>query len=130
MLREGSYVMKARLILLLLCSALSASAAASVTLAWDASPDASVTGYRIYFGPASGAYTNSVAVGNVTNATLTNLKAGAIYYFAATAHDGSGLESAFSNETSYTPPLPPLPQVTGFRAVIASLARFLGFSAG
>ena len=85
---------------------------------------------RIYFGPASGAYTNSVAVGNVTNATLTNLKAGAIYYFAATAHDGSGLESAFSNETSYTPPLPPLPQVTGFRAVIASLARFLGFSAG
>lgn len=121
--------MKARLILLLLCSALSA-AAASVTLAWDASPDASVTGYRIYFGPASGAYTNSVAVGNVTNATVTSLKAGAIYYFAATAHDGSGLESAFSNETSYTPPVPMLPQVTGVRAVIASLARFFGFSAG
>ena len=114
----------------LLCLTSLIASAASVTLAWDASPDASVTGYRIYYGPASGAYTNSATVGNVTNATLTNLKAGAIYYFAATAYDGAGLESAFSNETSYTPPLQTLPTVTGFRSVIASIKRFFGFSAG
>lgn len=121
--------MKARLIFILLCSALSASAA-SVTLAWDASPDASVTGYRIYLGVASGAYTNAVVVGNVTNATLTNLTSGVTYYFAATAYDGNGLESAFSNETSYRPPLQTLPTVSGFRAVVASIKRFFGFSAG
>jgi len=104
-----------------------AASAATVTLAWDASPDASVTGYRIYYGPASGSYTNSTTVGNVTNATLTSLKAGAIYYFAATAYDGSGLESDFSNETSYTPPLP---QIGSIRRVLSSLKRWLGFNAG
>ena len=41
-------------------------AAGSVTLAWDASPDASATGYRVYYGGASGVYTNSATVGNVT----------------------------------------------------------------
>ena len=79
-------------------------AASSVTLAWDASLDASVTGYRIYYGPATASYTNSVAVGNVTNATITNLVSGATYFFAATASDASGLESDFSNETTYTVP--------------------------
>ena len=31
--------------------------------------------------------------------------AGALYYFGATAFDGQGLESDFSNETSYTVPV-------------------------
>lgn len=119
--------MKVTVLFFLLCATLSASAA-SVTLAWDASPDASVTGYRIYYGVASGSYTNSATVGNVTNATLTNLSSGVHYYFAATAYDGVGNESVFSNETSYTPPVQTLPAVSGFRAVIASIVRF--FSAG
>lgn len=79
-------------------------AAGNVSLAWDASPDASVTGYRIYYGVASASYTNSATVGNVTNATVTGLVEGATYFFAATAFDGAGLESDFSNETSYTVP--------------------------
>jgi hypothetical protein len=79
-------------------------AASSVTLAWDASPDASVTGYRIYYGPATASYTNSASLGNVTNATLTNLVAGTTYFIAATALDAIGLESDFSNETTYTVP--------------------------
>ena len=78
----------------------------SVTLAWDRSPDADVTGYRLYYGVASGAYTNVTDVGNVDTATLGGLKAGVTYYFAATAYDGSGLESDFSNEVSYTVPVP------------------------
>jgi fibronectin type 3 domain-containing protein len=81
--------------------------AANVTLAWDASPDPSVTGYRVYYGGASGVYTNSLQVGNVTTATVSNLVLGATYYFAATARDNAGTESDFSNETSFTPVPPP-----------------------
>ncbi len=83
---------------------ISSFAAGSVTLAWDASPDASAVGYRIYYGPASGVYTNSATVGNVTTAVLTNLVNGSTYYFAATAYNSVGEESPFSNETSYNVP--------------------------
>jgi hypothetical protein len=75
-----------------------------VTLAWDRSPDSSVTGYRIYYGAASGNYTNSVAVGNATTNVVQGLAGGVTYFFAVTAYDASGLESSFSNETSYTVP--------------------------
>lgn len=81
----------------------------SVMLAWDASPDASVTGYVIYYGPKSRVYTNAVAVGNVTSATLTNLPWRTTLHFAATAHNAAGDESALSNEASYTVPAPPAP---------------------
>ncbi len=79
-------------------------AAGSVVLAWDASPDATAVGYRIYYGVASGNYTNSATVGNVTNATLTGLADGVTYYFAAKAYNSIGDESIFSNETSYSVP--------------------------
>jgi hypothetical protein len=82
------------------------SPAAEVTLAWNASPDAEVTGYRVYIGGASGNYTNSAAVGNVTNATIANLIPGGSYFFAATAYNALGDESDFSNEANYTVPLP------------------------
>src|SRR4051812_10468656 len=44
----------------------SAFALSSVTVGWNASSDPSVTGYKIYYGSSSGAYTNAVAVGNTT----------------------------------------------------------------
>jgi len=83
----------------------SAFAVGSVTLAWDPSPDSTVVGYRVYYGVASGNYTNSAAVGNVTNATVANLVDGVTYYFAATAYDSAGGESDFSNEATYTVPI-------------------------
>jgi hypothetical protein len=83
------------------------SIAANVTLAWDASPDPTVVGYRVYYGGASGNYTNSFAVGPVTTAGISNLVVGRTYYFAATAFDSAGVESDFSNETSVTPAPPP-----------------------
>ena len=124
----GSYVMKRVLTFLLCCLSTIAFAASSVTLAWDASPDASVVGYRVYYGPALGSYTNSAAVGNVTNATLSGLTTGFKYYFAATAYNSTGEESPFSNEISYTPPVAPVQPapVTGFRALVASIGRWLG----
>ncbi len=81
--------------------------AASVGLAWDASPDSAVVGYRVYYGVASGQYTNSLTVGNVTTTQIDGLVLGVTYYFAAKSYDASNAESQFSNETSFTPLPPP-----------------------
>jgi hypothetical protein len=80
-----------------------AGLAAAVNLAWDAAPDPSVVGYRVYYGGASGVYSNAVAVGMTTTVTLSNLVAGQTYYFAAVAYDADNVESLFSNEISYVP---------------------------
>ena len=91
-------------VLLILFSALfmqlSALAVQSVNLTWDPSTSTNIMGYNIYYGTASGAYTKSVSVGNVTNAVISGLVDGTTYYFAATAYDNTGSESDFSNETT------------------------------
>jgi uncharacterized repeat protein (TIGR02543 family) len=74
----------------------------ATTLAWDP-PVASTNpaGYRLYFGSAPGTYQQpygqGISVGNVTTYTLMGLSSGA-YYFAVTAVDSLGKESAYSNE--------------------------------
>ena len=82
-----------------------AFATGSVTLAWIPSADPSVVGYNLYYGGASGVYTNTIQAANTTNAVVSGLVDGATYYFAATAYDSTGLESPFSNEASYVVPL-------------------------
>ena len=82
-----------------------AFATGSVTLAWIPSADPSVVGYNLYYGGASGVYTNTIQAANSTNAIVSGLVDGATYYFAATAYDSTGLESPFSNEASYVVPL-------------------------
>jgi hypothetical protein len=79
-------------------------ASASLLLAWDKSPDAAVTGYRVHYGAASGVYSNHTLVGNVTNRTVGGLAGGATYFFAVTACTASGLESDYSNEAVCTIP--------------------------
>jgi hypothetical protein len=74
----------------------------SVTLAWNPSPDTNVAGYNVYYGVASRTYTNVINAGNATNATVSGLVEGATYYFTAAAYNTLGLESDYSNETSYT----------------------------
>jgi hypothetical protein len=83
----------------------SVQAAGSVTLAWNRSTNAIVAGYNIYYGGASGAYTNKICVGNVTNATISGLVQGTTYYFAATTYAASGVEGLLSSEVSYAVPL-------------------------
>ncbi len=79
-----------------------------VTLAWDASPSPEVTGYRIYFGTSAGNYSC------VTNASLVRTQTVLLpytghWFFAATAVDGNGLESRFSNEVEWeAKPAPPV----------------------
>ena len=61
-------------------------------------------GYRVYFGLSSGSYTqpfgSGISAGASTTYTVSNLQGGKTYYFAVTAVDSSGKESAFSNEAS------------------------------
>jgi hypothetical protein len=86
--------------LILLCAMLvPALPAADVTLLWTASATPEVIGYRIYFGNVTGVYTSSVATPNVTQYIITGMKPGT-WFFAATAFDADGNESAFSNEVN------------------------------
>ena len=75
-----------------------------MTLAWDASTNASVMGYKIYYGTESGVYDSSVDTGTNTCVTITNLQPGQVYYIAATDYDTNGWESPFSDEFSYLVP--------------------------
>ena len=77
----------------------------SVTLAWNRSSDPIVAGYNIYYGGASGIYTNEICAGNATNTTISGLVEGTTYYFAATTYASSGMESPFSSEVSYLVPM-------------------------
>jgi hypothetical protein len=75
--------------------------AAEVTLAWDANPEPSVQGYRVYYGKTSGSYTSVLDAGNRTDCVITGLDPGATYYFACTAYSATGDESNFSGEIVY-----------------------------
>ena len=66
-----------------------------VTLSWDASPTAGVTGYKVYAGPLGGPYVLVAKVGNVLTKTLGNEHDGKCY--CVTAHDDKGNESVCSN---------------------------------
>jgi hypothetical protein len=79
-----------------------AGAIQNVGLTWNASADPSVSGYRIYYGSASGLYTNAITAGNVTSITVNGLADGATYFFAAKSYNAAGVESGFSNETIFT----------------------------
>ncbi|MES2990224.1 MAG: fibronectin type III domain-containing protein [Pseudomonadota bacterium] len=75
-----------------------------MALAWAASTAPSVSGYRLYYGTASGSYLqpkgSGIATGNTTTYTVNNLTSKNLYYFAVTAIDANGNESAYSNEAS------------------------------
>ncbi len=78
----------------------------NVTVAWNPSPSQGVVGYRLYYGAVSRGYTNSLVTGNVATFPVSGLLSGVTYYFAITAVDAQGLESAFSNEISYSQGIP------------------------
>lgn len=78
----------------------------SVTLAWDApttnadgTPLTDLAGYKLYYGPSSGNYTQNIDVGAVITYKAANLPDG-LYFFVVTAYDTMGNESDYSNEVS------------------------------
>lgn len=75
----------------------------TISLTWDSNTDPDLGGYRVYYGTASGAYSHSTDVGNVTTLTLTGLTKGQTYFIVATAYDASHNESGYSNEVSGVP---------------------------
>lgn len=81
----------------------------AVTLTWevpesntDGSALDDLSGYKVYYGTASGVYTNSVDVGHVTSTIIDGLESGATYSFSITAYDSSGNESDFCTEVNTT----------------------------
>jgi hypothetical protein len=105
------YAFSSATLLLFLAAFMPASLASvsSITLGWDPSADPGVTGYKLYYGPACRSYTNAVQAGAATSAAATDLSGGTTYYFAVTAYDASGRESAYSSEVSYAVPEPNQP---------------------
>ena len=86
--------------------AASAQAQTSVTLAWDPDPSGTIAGYYLHERIDGQTYTNVIDVGNATSATVSNLIAGATYFFAVSAYDVNQVESDPSDEIPYTVPLP------------------------
>jgi hypothetical protein len=73
--------------------------AASVTLAWDPSPDPAVTGYLLQYGTQSGVYTSQIDVGNRTQYSLLSIPEGT-YYFVVVSYNAIGGISGPSAEVS------------------------------
>lgn len=76
--------------------------AGAIALSWIA-PSGSVTGYRVYFGVASRVYAQIPGNGafvTQTNMVTRGLTSGTTYYFAVTAVDQAGVESAYSAEAT------------------------------
>ena len=82
----------------------------SASLSWtapteneDGTPLTDLSGYKIYYGRASGSYTNEILIDNasVTTYLVENLTPDT-YFFAATAFNSAGVESGFSGEAVKT----------------------------
>lgn len=87
-----------------------ATATGSVTLTWtpptqnvDGSPLTNLAGYRIYWGTSPGNYANSIVIDNpgIASYVIEQLTP-AKWYFATSAVNSAGVESALSGEASKT----------------------------
>jgi hypothetical protein len=84
------------------------SKSSTVTLSWEAPTENSdgsalvnLKGYKVHYGSASKSYSDIIQVANagLTTYVVQNMPAGT-YYFAITAYNGAGQESALSGEVS------------------------------
>ena len=83
--------------------------AARLTLSWNApttNQDGSslndLAGHKVHYGLNPGSYSDPLDVGLATSVVLSDMVVGQTYYFAVTAYDTSGNQSAFSAEISYS----------------------------
>lgn len=81
-----------------------AEVASAASLQWEAGvvdeDHAPATGYRIYYGSASGQYTLNADAGNALQWPIPESWPAGVYYFAATAYNATG-ESGYSNEVQW-----------------------------
>lgn len=75
----------------------------SAILSWDLGSESNLAGYKIYVGTASGTYSypgSPFTIGKLNTYTISNLPTGQSYFFAVSAFDTSGNNSALSAEVS------------------------------
>lgn len=104
---------------------------ATVELTWNANTESDLAGYKLYSGTASGQYGAPIELGKVTSYQFQlNPTVGTAYYFAVTAFDTSGNESAKSSEVSaFVPDTTAPEQPKGLmQRLIAWLKKTLGFA--
>ena len=78
--------------------------ASGVRVNWVENPESDVAGFNVYYGTASRNYQSYVDAGTFTSVEIDGLNSGITYYFAVTAYDSSGNESAYSQEIQATIP--------------------------
>ncbi len=72
--------------------------AKKVTLNWDASPTAEVTGYKVHYATSPDQpFPVVLDVGDVLTAQIVDLPDETAYYFAVSAYNAAGMESTYSN---------------------------------
>ncbi len=115
----GTFVTAAIINLVLLCFPCFAG---TVSLKWDANTEPSLAGYKVYYkadsatlpfngaGATEGA--SPIDVRNQNSATVSGLNPAHTYYFAITAYDTSGVESAYSNIVTISESAPPSVSIT------------------
>lgn len=96
--------------------ALSTDPAGLMTLTWaapstdaDGTPLTGLAGYKLYQGTDTAQYGDGLDLKNITSTPLPAMPGGETHYFAMTAYDPAGNESAKSNEVSAAIPLPQPP---------------------
>lgn len=80
----------------------------SVSLSWTASTSQDVVGYNSYRGQTSGGPYSVINSSLDPNANYTDnsVSAGQTYYYVATAVDGNGVKSGYSNQCMAVIPSP------------------------
>lgn len=101
------------LVLLFVFAVASAAQGATVTIAWDASPDAAVTAYTVMVGEKPGEYSRTIDAGGTTTFAVDKLVEGRTYYFIVKGRTIEGDETDPTNEVTLTVPLSALPTFDG-----------------
>lgn len=137
-LGKATHFSASSLLFFLLLSTPATCLATDVTLAWDPSPDADLSGYRIYYQAnssaipfqGSGATEGNAPVdrGKSTTASISGLNPANSYFFAVTAYNSAGEESVYSNIVQIPETLPPTVGITGPQAG-TTVAGTVAFSA-
>ena len=92
--------MRVALTCVLLIAGSQAVVAQTVTIAWDAPDDPTVTGFVVYYGEVSGSYLASANVGMATQYTFRNLPVGSTYFFTVKSSNADHAMSAPAGEIS------------------------------
>jgi Fibronectin type III domain len=74
----------------------------NIWLAWRPSPDPDVAGYRLYYGTASGVYSDEIDEGTNLTTSVSSLVTGQTYYAVVKAYNSAGVEGPPSNEVAFT----------------------------